>query len=102
MSDYTITLDEAKDWATSWRTNPPKDLAKGHLISGEALSELLATDGVVDVRAYMGVDNTGTQKLMFVGVDADGNDLIDDNHLIYDQTKPCPDKCDTSSALYNP
>lgn len=102
MPDYTITLVEAKEWAISWRTNPPKDLAKGHLISGEALSELLATEGVVDVRAYMGVDETGTQKLMFVGVDADGMDLIDANHFIYDHTDPCPKNCDPSSPLYNP
>lgn len=102
MSDFTITLEEAKEWAISWRTNPPKDLAKGHLIPGGALSELLATEGVVDVRAYMGVDDTGTQKLMFVGVDADGKDLIDDNHLIYDKSSPCPSICDTSSPLFNP
>ena len=102
MPNYTITHDEAKEWATSWRTNPPKDLAKGHLIPGGALTELLATEGVVDVRAYMGVDETGTQKLMFVGVDADGKDLIDDNHLIYDNTEPCPKNCDPTSPLYNP
>ena len=102
MSDFTITLDEAKAWAISWRTNPPKDLAKGHLIPGGALTELLATEGVVDVRAYMGVDETGTQKLMFVGVDADGKDLIDANHLIYDSTQPCPKNCDPTSPLYNP
>ena len=102
MSDFTITLDEAKEWAASWRTNPPKDLAKGHWIPGEALSELLATEGVVDVRAYMGVDETGTQKLMFVGVDADGKDLIDGNHFIYDKTQPCPKNCDPTSPLYNP
>ena len=102
MPNYTITLDEAKEWTSSWRTNPPKDLAKGHLIPGGALSELLATNGVVDVRAYMGVDETGTQKLMFVGVDANGKDLIDANHLIYDKTEPCPKCCDPSSPLYNP
>ena len=102
MSDFTITLDEAQKWASSWRNNPPKDLAKGHLIPGEALSELLATEGVVNVRAYMGVDTTGTQKLMFVGVDADGKDLIDANHLIYDNTQPCPKNCDPTSPLYNP
>lgn len=102
MSDFTITLDEAKEWASSWRTTPPKDLAKGHWIPGEALSELLATEGVVNVRAYMGVDETGTQKLMFVGVDANGKDMIDDNNLIYDTTKPCPPNCDPTSPLYNP
>ena len=102
MSDFTITLDEAQKWASSWRNNPPKDLAKGHLIPGEALTELLATEGVVNVRAYMGVDETGTQKLMFVGVNANGEDLIDANHLIYDTTEPCPKNCDPTSPLYNP
>lgn len=102
MSDFTITLDEAKTWAKSWRNNPPKALAKGHLIEGEALTELLGTAGVVNVRAYMGVDGTGTQKLMFVGVDASGNDLIDAKHLIYDKTQPCPSCCDTNSPLFNP
>jgi len=102
MSDFTITLEVAKEWATSWRTSPPKDLAKGHLIPGGALTELLATEGVVNVRAYMGVDETGIQKLMFVGVDADGKDLIDANHLIYDNTEPCPKNCDPTSLLYNP
>ncbi|UGS22923.1 hypothetical protein [Flavobacterium channae] len=102
MPNYTITLDEAKEWTSSWRTNPPKDLAKGHLIPGDALRELLATDGVVDVRAYMGVDSTGTQKLMFVGVDVNGNDMIDNNNLIYDSTKPCPPNCDPTSPLYKP
>jgi len=102
MSKFTITLDDAKNWAKEWQTNPPKDLAKAHLIPGEALSELLATEGVVNVRAYMGVDETGTQKLMIVGVDDDGKDLIDENHLIYDKTNPCPNVCDPSSPLYNP
>ncbi len=102
MADFTISLDEAKAWTTSWRTNPPKDLAKGHLIPGDALRELLATDGVVDVRAYMGVDETGTQKLVYVGVDANGKDLINANHLIYDYTTPCPKCCDPSSPLFTP
>ena len=102
MPDLTITLDQAKAWAKSWRNNPPKDLAKGHLIQGQALTELLATEGVVNVRAYMGVDGNGTQKLMLVGVNSAGNDLIDATHFIYDETQPCPSCCDTNSPLYNP
>lgn len=102
MSKYSISLSDAKNWVKSWRTNPPTELVKGHLITGEALSELLATEGVVDVRAYMAVDETGTQKLIFVGVDANGKDLIDDNHLIYDRTCPCPSFCDPTSPIFNP
>ena len=102
MPDLTITLDQAKAWAKSWRNNPPKDLAKGHLITGQALTELLGAEGVVDVRAYMGVDEQGTQKLMLVGVNSAGNNMIDAGHLIYDHTMPCPSSCDTSSPLFNP
>lgn len=102
MSKFTITLDEAKKWVSSWRTNPPKDLAKGHFIPGAALKELLANKNLVDVRAYMGVDETNTQKLIFVGVDSDGKDLIGENNPIYDHTEPCPKKCDTSSPLFTP
>ena len=102
MPNFTITLDVAKKWVTSWRMNPPKDLAKGHLIPGESLKILLATNGVVNIRAYMGIDETNTQKLLFVGVDANGKDLIDANHLIFDHTEPCPKNCDSSSPLFTP
>ncbi len=50
----------------------------------------------------MGVDGTGTQKLMFVGVDADGKDLVGANNLVYDNTNPCPAKCDPTSPLFTP
>lgn len=102
MSKFTISLEQAKTWVKFWRSNPPKDLAKGHLILGATLKELLATENVVNVRAYMGVDETSTQKLLFVGVDSNGKDLIDDNHPIYDHTEPCPKNCDTASPLFIP
>jgi hypothetical protein len=101
MSKFTITLEEAKSWAKKWRTSPPKELAYAHLIKGEVLSAILAAENVVDVRVYMGVDENGDQKLILVGVDANGKDLIDTNHLIYDRTVVCPPGCDASSPLIN-
>ena len=47
----------------------------------------------------MGVDTTGMQKLMFVVVDGNGNDMTG---TIYCGTKPCPSDCDINSPLYNP
>lgn len=102
MSKFTITLDQAKKWVSSRRTNPPKNLAKGHFISSVALKELLANENVADVRIYMGVDETNIQKLIFVGVDSNGKDLIGENNPIYDHTEPCPTKCDPLSPLFNP
>ena len=37
MANFTITLDVAKEWAKSWRSNPPAKLAEGHLIPGDGL-----------------------------------------------------------------
>ena len=99
MPNYIITLAEAEEWAHSWQTNPPKDLSKAHLIPLEVLTELLALPDVANVRAYMGVDSNGVQKLMFVGVDGSGNDMTD---TVFNGTKPCPTDCDINSPLYNP
>lgn len=97
-----IDLATAQDWVNEWRTKPPKPLAKGHLITGASLQQLLNTNDVVSVRAYMGVDENGEQKLCFVGVDADGNDLIDENegYNIYASETSCPNICDINSPLY--
>jgi hypothetical protein len=104
MANYTIPLATAQAAARSWQRNPPRILVKGHLIKGEALRELLAIEGVVDVRAYMGVDSSGMQDLVYVGVDANGKDLIDEanGYYVYNGTQPCPSNCDTSSPLFNP
>jgi hypothetical protein len=99
MPNYIIPLADAEAWAKSWQTNPPKPLAKAHLIPLDVLTELLAIPEVVNVRAYMGVDTTGMQNLMFVGVDGNDNDMTD---TIYSGTMPCPQTCDITSPLYNP
>ena len=99
MPNYIISLNDAKTWAKSWQTNPPKPLSKAHLIPLTVLQELLEIPEVVNVRAYMGVDTTGIQRLMFVGVDANDNDMTD---TIFSGTQPCPSCCDINSPLYNP
>ena len=99
MPSYIIPLSDAEVWAHSWQTNPPKNLSKAHLIPLDVLTELLAITDVASVRAYMGVDGAGTQRLMFVGVDSNQRDITD---AVYCGTIPCPSCCDTSSPLYNP
>lgn len=99
MPNYIIPLTDAEAWAKSWQTNPPKPLAKAHLIPLDVLQELLAIPEVANVRAYMGVDTTGMQKLMFVGVNGNGDDMTD---TVFSGTTPCPTCCDPNSPLYNP
>ncbi|WKD85613.1 hypothetical protein KCTC32516_00954 [Polaribacter huanghezhanensis] len=117
----TITLQTAKKWAENWR-NLESSYNKYHEcrafnIPKIDLQEVLAEDGVVSVRAYLGVketvnpktkDITYEEKLMIVGVDKNNKDMISaikQNELgaggddIYDMTQPCPDFCDPNSPL---
>lgn len=97
----TITLAKAQKWATKYRLDPSNTI-KAYLIPEADIKQLYAKTDVVDVRAYMGIDEEGIQKLMLVGVDATGNDLIDSKsgHYIYDFTAPCPTMCSVNSPLF--
>lgn len=101
MSDFRITLEEGIKWITNWRTNLPKEPAKAHLIAKQALLDVMAPSDVVSVRAYMAVDDDGVQKVVLVGVDANGQDLIDDDHILVDKSRPCPPECGIESILLN-
>lgn len=101
MSDFKITLEDAIKWITNWRTNLPKEPAKAHLIQKQALLDVMEPSDVVAVRAYMSVDDDDVQKLVLVGVDANGQDLIDDNHILVDKSRPCPPECGIESVLLN-
>lgn len=97
----TISLETAQAWAKKWRDTPGATI-KAHLIPQADITQLMAEKDVQDVRAYIGIDENGINKLMLVGVDANGNDLINDanNQYIYDFTQPCPDTCNVTSPLY--
>jgi hypothetical protein len=117
----TITLKTAKKWAKRWR-NMESSYNKYHELKAFNipkidLIEVLEEKGVASVRAYLGVEkfvneDTGSkiykEKLMFVGVDADGKDMIStlganltdpEDGDIYDFTESCPDICDQNSPL---
>lgn len=101
MSDFKITLEEALKWIKNWRTNLPQEPAKAHLIQKQAFLDVMAPDDVVAVRAYMAIDDKGVQKVILVGVDANGQDLTDDNHILVDKSYPCPPDCGVESVLLN-
>ncbi|WP_343330909.1 hypothetical protein [Polaribacter staleyi] len=120
----TISLDEAKKWAENWR-NLESDYNKYHKcrafnIPKIDLQEVLAEDGVESIRAYIGVkESTNSkgekeyeEKLMIVGVDENGKDMLPsatkgntlaaesaDDSGIFDFTDPCPSACDSDSPL---
>lgn len=103
MAKNVIPLDEAQNWAKIYREKNPNSVI-AYLVPGIDFTQLLQEKDVVDIRAYVGIDpESGLQKLMLVGVDANGNDMIDaqNGYDIYDFTQPCPNKCDVKSPLFN-
>ncbi|TXD46302.1 hypothetical protein [Polaribacter sp. IC073] len=114
----TISLKTAKEWTKRWRTmessyNAHQD-CKAFNIPLKDLKEAIL-EGAASVRAYIGVEklkvegeNVYVEKLMIVGVDKNGKDMISsldgislDNEggKIYDFSEPCPSSCDPDSPL---
>lgn len=99
-----IPLNDAIAQTTAWRTMAePKlgtDFVKAFTIPMENYTQIQAT-GAVKVRAYLGEEPDGTKSLLLVGVDAQGNDMIDyaNGQYVYDFTSPCPSSCANGSPL---
>jgi len=102
MAKNVIPLNEAQNWAKIYREKNPNSVI-AYLVPGIDFTQLLQEKDIVDIRAYVGIDpESGLQKLMLVGVDANGNDLInpENGQFIYDFSKPCPDECAVNSPLF--
>jgi hypothetical protein len=105
-SNDVIKLDSAVSYTAGWRRMAkerldPEDYIKAFLIPMTDFTNILA-EGAVSVRAYLGNnEETGEKKLLLVGVDADGNDMIDYDagKYVFDFTTPCPAMCDKNSPL---
>lgn len=97
----TIPVATAAIWTRRWRDSNHDLQINGFLIPGVDLTEVLAEPGVVDVRAYMAIDDREANHLLIVGVDANGNDMVDEDlgQYVYDFTQPCPPMCGTPSPL---
>lgn len=108
-----VSLATAKKWTAKWR-KVEGDYNKHHECNGfliplEDFKGIIAEQPTaVAARAYIGVDENDVEKLMFVGVDANGKDMLpkhfsglgdDDEDGIFDLTDPCPPNCDPDSPL---
>ncbi|MFA6261308.1 MAG: hypothetical protein WC760_07570 [Bacteroidia bacterium] len=116
-----IPLPEAETYTENWRNFNTTTMLGAEPLSGYLanaftfdladVTALMAESGINQVRIYFGYDspepNAGTplpMKVMLVGVDAQGNDMIDlspeaTTSGIYDFAVPCPSYCDANSPL---
>lgn len=110
-----ISLDEAQRWAKRW-SKEEGEYNKHHnvhafLIPKKDILEVLV-EGIDAVRAYIGVNDKGVEKLMIVGTKFDpltgvyvdmiseGDGVNKEADNIYDFTEPCPTACDPESPMF--
>lgn len=100
----TIELKVAQLWAERWNKN--LNILKGvkaFKIQGVNVTAIMSQPGTVDIRVYMGVKDDGVPTLLVVGVDANGDDMIDPDkgYHIYDYSEPCPSSCSGAPSHIN-
>ena len=114
LAPNMVALEVALNWINKWRAEDtnrnldnyvPRDFEgkpfKGFWIPGNDLIDILRETGAVSARTYFGIDENDLIHLLFVGVDANGNDMTDESEgqYIYDFTQPCPATCSETGPL---
>ena len=99
-----LDLAIAKSWRANYTTKNPNDI-RGHFFGAEIIQQILAESDCVGIRMYYAIDENGEKKLLLIGVDANGNDLLplstnaggrsasEGDNIVGDYSLPCPDYC---------
>lgn len=112
-----ISLSKAKEWVERFRDSKTNEANKinAYLIpleSLEAVLKLKETLKIDSVRAYVGINDSGEQNLMFVGAKLDAatgvyKDVfggaveknVEDETVVYDGSRPVPPFGDPQSPM---
>ncbi len=116
-----IPLIDAEAYTSNWRNFNSSNTVNGNPLDSYLanaftfdladITDLMAEQGINRVRVYFGYNDPlptpGTpipMKVMLVGVDAEGSDIIYTSEAapdsgIYDFALPCPSYCDSNSPL---
>lgn len=89
---HRISLKEAVEQTKRYRDS----MQRGGLFLRKELDELLAQPGCSGMRFYFG-RKEAADTLILVGVDKEGNDLV--NGVLLDIHFPCPPVCGNGSLL---
>jgi len=102
---YQVPLSTAIQWVQNWRSKT--DIRGAEFIACKIpIHDILEIQRIVEcegIRTYNAITNEGQYKVLVVGTDPNGFDIIrTDNEsepFIFDLTLPCPDTCSDGSPL---
>ncbi len=89
--DHSISLSDAVELTGNFQKQATPEQVIGGYFSREAVLSLLEQEGCIGIRYYYGLDNEGTPHIVLVGVNAEGNDMIDG--LLRERSFKCPPFC---------
>ena len=97
-----IDLTTAKQWTANYRSKleSPNEVS-AHYFGSEIIQQILSESNCVGIRIYYAIDENGEKKLILVGVDSEGENLLpssggkisDGGNTLADYSWPCPDYC---------
>lgn len=109
--DQRVNVATAVDYTQRYRRSAPASEHAGFFYA-KGLTELLAQPGVFGMRVYHGLDKNGRYRIVLVGVDANGDDIVKappkrgaakaraaGDAFLLDSHFPCPPFCATNSPL---
>lgn len=97
-----IPLPTAKQWTANYRATIAPGDTLAHYFGGDIIRRVLKEPGCVGIRIYYAIDDKGQKKLLIVGADKNGDNLLpaegteargEDDPIIVDMSSPCPDNC---------
>ena len=107
-TNHEISLGDAIELTTRYRTNRPSNFPICETFDAEAISKLLAVSGCSFVRIYYGMKENLDVDAVLVAVNENGEDILPANtNAISDDSDPviledgirCPPDCPPSSPL---
>lgn len=97
-----LDLVTAKNWTANYRsTLESPDEISAHYFGFEIIQGILQESTCVGIRIYYAFDDNGEKKLILVGVDSNGQNLLpmaggktgDGGNVVADFSFPCPTYC---------
>jgi len=96
MAGSIITLADGSTMTADFRAKFPNE-TKAAFYSSNVFNDLMSQEGCVGIRIYNAVDNEGFLTNILVGVNENGDDLV--NGKIYNKAGLCPKYCSKGNPL---
>lgn len=98
--DHSISLADASRLTSNFQKGAEADAIIGGYFGKEALVNILQQEGCVGLRYYYGMDQDGIPRMVLVGVNEDGNDMIEGQ--LAERATLCPPLCSEKNELNSP